>query len=54
MTDYEYILQDAKLFHYKGWEVGELRKCIDIRQELRHRYNDDFGDFMKRERWRII
>ena len=29
----------AKLFHYKGWEEGELRKCVDIlvglsRQEL--------------------
>ena len=29
MTDYEYILQQAKLFHYKGWEDGELRKCVD-------------------------
>ena len=39
MTDYEYILQQAKLFHYKGWEDGELRKCVDMlsslsRQEL--------------------
>jgi len=30
MTDYEYILQQAKLFHYKGWEDGELRKCVDM------------------------
>lgn len=39
MTNCEYILKQAKLFHYKGWEEGELRKCIDIlvglsRQEL--------------------
>lgn len=39
MTDFEYILQNAKLFHYKGWEDGELRKCVDMlpnlsRQEL--------------------
>ena len=39
MTDYEYILQQVKLFHYKGWESGELRKCVDMlegltRQEL--------------------
>ena len=39
MTDYEYILKQVKLFHYKGWEAGELRKCVDMlpnlsRQEL--------------------
>ena len=39
MTDCEYILRQAKLFHYKGWEEGELRKCVDMlvgpsRQEL--------------------
>ena len=39
MTDCEYILKQAKLFHYKGWEEGELRKCVDMlvglsRQEL--------------------
>lgn len=39
MTDYEYIIKQAKLFHYKGWEDGELRKCVDMlptlsRQEL--------------------
>ena len=39
MTNFEYILKQAKLFHYKGWEEGELRKCVDIlvglsRQEL--------------------
>ena len=34
MTDYEYILQQAKLFHYKGWEETELRKCVNILQDL--------------------
>jgi len=39
MTNCEYILKQAKLFHYKGWEEGELRKCVDMlvglsRQEL--------------------
>ena len=43
MTDYEYILQQVKLFHYKGWESGELRKCVDMlegltRQELTSLY----------------
>ena len=34
MTDLEYILQNAKLFHYKGWEAGELRKCVDMLPDL--------------------
>ena len=39
MTDCENILKQAKLFHYKGWEDVELRKCVDMlvglsRQEL--------------------
>ena len=43
MTDYEFIISDVKLFHYKGWEEGELRKCIDMlsglsRQELTSLY----------------
>ena len=29
MTDYEYIIKQIKFFHYKGWEDGELRKCVD-------------------------
>ena len=36
MTDYEYILKQVKLFHYKGWEAGELRKCVDMLQALEH------------------
>ena len=43
MTDFEYILQQVKLFHFKGWESGELRKCVDMlpqltRQELTSLY----------------
>ena len=43
MTDYEYILQQARKAHYKGWNDEELRKCVDIlaglsRQELTSLY----------------
>ena len=39
MTDFEYIYQQVKLAHYKGWNDEELRKCVDMlpnltRQEL--------------------
>ena len=34
MTDYEYILKQIKFFHYKGWEAGELRKCLDMLPNL--------------------
>ena len=39
MTDYEYILLQAKKFHFTGWNDEELRKCVDMlpnltRQEL--------------------
>ena len=39
MTDYEYILLQAKKFHFTGWNDEELRKCVDmlpslLRQEL--------------------
>lgn len=49
MTDYEYILKQAKLFHYKGWEDGELRKCVDMlpnlsRQELVMLYQSKWLD----------
>jgi len=30
MTDYEYIYQQAKKAHYKGWDDEELRKCVDM------------------------
>ena len=52
MTDLEYILQNAKLFHYKGWEAGELRKCIDLlpnltREELLTLYSNRWLDGTK-------
>ncbi len=39
MTDYEYILQQARKFYYSKWTDEELRKCVDMlpnlsRQEL--------------------
>ena len=34
MTDYEYIIKQLKLFHFKGWEDGELRKCVDMLPNL--------------------
>lgn len=39
MTNYEYIYQQAKKFHFSGWNDEELRKCVDMlsslsRQEL--------------------
>ena len=45
MRDFEYILEDAKLFYYKGWEKGELSKCIDMlpnltREELKYLYTN--------------
>ena len=34
MTEYEYIVKQVKFFHYKGWEDGELRKCVDMLPNL--------------------
>lgn len=34
MADYEYIFKQAKLSHYKGWDEGELRKCVDMLPNL--------------------
>ena len=39
MTNYEYIFQQVKKFHFSGWDGEELRKCGDMlptlsRQEL--------------------
>jgi len=30
MTDYEYIVQQVKKFHYSEWNDEELRKCVDM------------------------
>ena len=39
MTDFEYIIKQARRFHYTKWSDEELRKCVDMlvgleRQEL--------------------
>ena len=39
MTDFEYIIKQARKFHYSKWTDEELRKCLDMlvgldRQEL--------------------
>jgi hypothetical protein len=39
MTDFEYILKQARKFHYSKWTDEELRRCVDMlpnlsRQEL--------------------
>lgn len=34
MTDFEYIYQQMKKAHYKGWNDEELRKCVDMLPEL--------------------
>ena len=36
MTDFEYIYQQVKLAHYKGWNDEELRKCVDMLIGLTH------------------
>ena len=30
MSDYEYIYQQAKKFHFSGWDDEVLRKCVDM------------------------
>ena len=36
MTDYEYIYQQVKKAHYKGWDDEELRKCVEMLIGLTH------------------
>ena len=36
MTDYEYIYKQAKKFYYSKWPEEELRKCVDMLQNLEH------------------
>jgi hypothetical protein len=36
MTDYEYILQQARKSHYSKWSDEELRKCVDKLVGLSH------------------
>ena len=30
MTDYEYIIKQAKKLYYTQWSEEELRKCVDM------------------------
>ena len=44
MTDFEYIIKQARKFHYTKWSDEELRKCVDMlgglsRQELTSLYH---------------
>ena len=34
MTDYEYILNQAKKSYYAKWDDEELRKCVDMLEHL--------------------
>ena len=34
MTDYDYIIQQMKSFHYNRWNDVELRKCVDMLEHL--------------------
>ena len=34
MTDFDYILQQAKKAHYSGWDDAELRKCVEMLEGL--------------------
>lgn len=62
MTNYEYIYQQAKKFHFSGWNDEELRKCVDMlsslsRQELvalyRSRWISD-GKIIKQSIFNIL
>ncbi len=62
MTELEYILKQVKFFHYKGWETGELRKCVDMlpklsREELLALYRSRWvseGDPIKENIFKIL
>lgn len=36
MTDFEYIVKQAKKFYYVQWDEAELRKCVDMLPKLEH------------------
>ncbi len=49
MTDYEYIYQQAKKFHFSGWDESELRSCQEVlpnltREELVKLYRSKWVD----------
>lgn len=68
MTDYKYIIKQARKFHYSKWTDEELRKCVDMligleRQELVSLYMSkwvsgenserrDFQDSICRQTWK--
>lgn len=62
MTDYEYIIKQARMFHYTKWSDEELRKCVDMligleRQELVSLYMSKwvFGEkILKEEIFKIL
>ena len=62
MSDFEYILNQAKKSHFNGWDSNELRKCVDklsglSREELfilyRSKWIDD-GKTMKETIFNIL
>ena len=49
MSDFEYILNQAKKSHFNGWDDKELRKCVDMlpslsREELFMLYRSKWSD----------
>ena len=49
MTDYEYIIQQVKKFHYSDWDSDELRSCQEVlpnltREELVKLYRSKWVD----------
>lgn len=49
MSDFEYILNQAKKSHFNGWDSSELRKCVDMlpnlsREELFKLYRSKWID----------
>ena len=49
MSDFEYIFQQVKKFHFSEWETEKLRKCVDMlpnlsRQELISLYRSKWLD----------
>lgn len=60
MTDYEYILQQAKKFHYSGWDSDELRACQEVlpnltREQLVKLYRSKWvDDKLKRTVFKVL
>ena len=62
MSDFEYILNQAKKSHFNGWDSTELRKCVDMlpalsREELLKLYRSrciDDGKTIKETIFNIL